>query len=71
VSYHAKWVKGLVAGHLVRARRPYGDPVAALAAAADALDLRLVDTSTATERSVDLVGRYAGPAATAAGAAAR
>jgi cytoplasmic iron level regulating protein YaaA (DUF328/UPF0246 family) len=62
VSYHAKWVKGLVVGHLVRSRRTYPDPMTALADAADALELRLVDTSTATDRSVDLVGRYAGPA---------
>jgi uncharacterized protein len=64
VSYHAKWVKGLVVGHLVRSRRSYADPMAALADAAAALGLRLVDTSTATERAVDLVGRYAGPATT-------
>lgn len=62
VSYHAKWVKGLVVGHLVRSRRTYADPMAALADAAEALELRVVDTSTAAERSVDLVGRYAGPA---------
>ena len=36
--------------------------MAALAEAAEALDLRVVDTSTSTDRSVDLVGRYAGPA---------
>lgn len=61
VSYHAKWVKGLLVGHLVRSGRSYADPMTALADAADALDLRVVDTSTAGERSVDLVGRYAGP----------
>ena len=63
VSYHAKWVKGLVVGHLVRSGRTYADPMVALAEAAEALELRVVDTSTATDRSVDLVGRYAGPAA--------
>ena len=66
VSWHAKWVKGLVVRELVRSRRPDGDPLDALAAAADALDLRLVDTSTGSERSVDLIGRYAGPAGPAA-----
>lgn len=58
VSYHAKWVKGLVLRHLVTSGEVYVDPLAALADAADALGLRLVDTSTAAERSADLVGRY-------------
>ncbi len=58
VSYHAKWVKGLVVRHLVTSRRLPADPVAALASAADVLGLRLVDTSSSAQRSVDLVGRY-------------
>ena len=61
VSYHAKWVKGLVTRHLVRSRRQWKDPWSALADAAGALDLRVVDTSTGGPRggwSADLVGRY-------------
>jgi hypothetical protein len=58
VSYHAKWVKGLVVRHLVTSRPAPADPMDALVAAADALGLRLVDTSTAAERSADLVGSY-------------
>lgn len=58
VSFHAKTVKGLVVRHLVSARTRHPDPMAALADAATALDLRLVDTSTATARSADLVGRF-------------
>lgn len=58
VSYHAKWVKGLVVRHVMSSRRRYADPLDAAADAAAALDLELVDTSTATERSVDLVGAY-------------
>jgi hypothetical protein len=56
VSYHAKTVKGLLARHLVSGRRHHRDPMAALADAAAALDLRVVDTSTRAVRSVDLVG---------------
>ena len=55
--------QGPLVGHLVRSGRTYADPMAALAEAAEALELRVVDTSTATDRTVDLVGRYAGPAA--------
>lgn len=58
VSYHAKWVKGLVVRHLVSGRRRHRDAMEALADAAAALDLRPVDTSTATERSADLIGPF-------------
>jgi hypothetical protein len=58
VSYHAKTVKGLLVRHLVSGRTRHRDPLAALGAAADALDLRVADTSSGTSRSVDLVGRY-------------
>ncbi len=58
VSYHAKHVKGLVARHLLTGRRRHTDPMAAIADAAAALDLRVVPTSRASHRSVDLVGRY-------------
>ena len=56
VSYHAKYVKGLVVRHLVTGRRRHTDPMAALAAAAAALDLR-VEMVRGPDRSVDLVGR--------------
>lgn len=58
VSYHAKSVKGLVVRHLVAARRAHGEPMAALSDAADALGLRVVDTSTPRARSADLVGPF-------------
>ncbi len=58
VSYHAKLVKGLVARHVVSDRTRHRDAMAALDGAAEALGLRLEDTSTAAQRSVDLVGRY-------------
>ena len=56
VSYHAKYVKGLVVRHLVAGRRRHTDPMAALADAAAALDLR-VDVVRGPDRMVDLVGR--------------
>lgn len=58
VSFHAKTVKGLLARHVVAGRARHRGPVAAVAAAADALDLRVQDTSTRGARSVDLVGHY-------------
>lgn len=58
VSFHAKTVKGLLARRLVAGRTRNRDPMAAVVAAADALDLRVQDTSTRGARSVDLVGRY-------------
>jgi cytoplasmic iron level regulating protein YaaA (DUF328/UPF0246 family) len=56
VSYHAKYVKGLVVRHLVGGRRRHTDPMAALADAAAALDLR-VEVTGGPDRTVDLVGR--------------
>lgn len=58
VSFHAKTVKGLVARHLVTGRTRYRDPMTAVTAVADALDLRVRDTSTRAGRSVDVIGRY-------------
>ena len=58
VSFHAKTVKGLVARHLVAGRTRYRDPMTAVTAVADALDLRVGDTSTRAGRSVDVIGRY-------------
>ncbi len=58
VSYHAKWVKGLVVHHLVSGATTYADAADAVADAAAALGLRVADTSTAGQRSVDLVGAY-------------
>ncbi len=58
VSFHAKAVKGQVVRHLVAGRRRHSDPMAALDDAAAALGLRLVDTSTSTDRSADLVGPF-------------
>lgn len=58
VSFHAKTVKGLVARHLVAGRPRYRDPMAAVTAVADALDLRVRDTSTRAGSSVDVIGRY-------------
>lgn len=58
VSFHAKHVKGLVVRHLVSGRRRHTDPMQALADAADVLDLRLVDTASATVRWVDLIGAF-------------
>lgn len=56
VSFHAKSVKGLLARQVLLAG--HADPGTALGEAADALRLRVLDTSTAGRRSVDLVGRY-------------
>ena len=53
VSYHAKWVKGLLARHLLAGRRrprTVRDLVAAVGAAADALDLRVEDRGTPLPR---------------------
>ncbi len=61
VSYHAKWVKGLLARHLLAGRRrprTVRDLVAAVCAAADALDLRVEDRGTPAAPALDLVGRY-------------
>lgn len=58
VSFHAKSVKGQVVRHLVTARRVHRDPMAALVETAGALGLRLVDTSSARGRSVDLIGPF-------------
>ena len=56
VSHHAKSVKGLLARALVVSRRRQTDAADAVTAAAAELRLRVVDTSTRTRRSVDLVG---------------
>ena len=58
VSYHAKWVKGLLVRHLARLRHWPADPWAAVTGAAAALDLTALDSSTAEVCRVDLVGRY-------------
>ena len=61
VSYHAKWVKGLLARHLLSGRRrprTARDLVAAVAAAAADLDLRVEDRGTRAAPALDLVGRY-------------
>ena len=58
VSYHAKHVKGLLVRHLLTGRRRHTDPMAAIADAAAALELRVVVISDGSHRSVDLVGRY-------------
>ena len=58
VSYHAKWVKGLVARGLASLPGPPGEPRSALAAVAEALHLRVLDSATPTVQRVDLVGRY-------------
>jgi cytoplasmic iron level regulating protein YaaA (DUF328/UPF0246 family) len=58
VSYHAKWVKGLLVRHLALLRRWPTDPWAAVTGAAAALDLTVLDSSTAEVRRVDLVGGY-------------
>ena len=61
VSYHAKWVKGRLARHLVSSRRrprTVLDLAAAVAAAAADLDLRVVDGGTLAAPAFDLVGRY-------------
>ena len=61
VSYHAKWVKGLLARHLLTGRRrprTARDLVAAVRAAADTLDLRVEDRGSRAAPALDLVGRY-------------
>ncbi len=61
VSYHAKWVKGLLARHLLAGRRRPRTPrdlVAAVGAAADALDLRVEERGTRAAPALDLLGRY-------------
>ena len=61
VSYHAKWVKGRLARHLLSSRRrprTVRDLVAAVEAAADELDLRVEDRGTPAAPALDLVGRY-------------
>jgi uncharacterized protein len=58
VSYHAKWVKGLLVRHLALLRRWPADPWTAVTGAAVALDLTVLDSSTADVCRVDLVGRY-------------
>jgi cytoplasmic iron level regulating protein YaaA (DUF328/UPF0246 family) len=67
VSFHAKHVKGQVVRHLVAGRRRHSDPMAALADAAGALGLRLVDTSTSTARSADVIGPFTPVAASRGG----
>ena len=61
VSYHAKWVKGRLARDLLAGRRrpsAVRDLVAAVGAAAEALDLRVEDRGTRAAPALDLVGRY-------------
>jgi cytoplasmic iron level regulating protein YaaA (DUF328/UPF0246 family) len=58
VSYHAKWVKGLLVRQLALLRRWPADPWAAVSGAATALDLTVLDSSTPEVCRVDLVGRY-------------
>ena len=61
VSYHAKWVKGRLARHLLSSRRrprTVRDLAAAVAAAAADLDLRVEDRGTPAAPALDLVGRY-------------
>ena len=61
VSYHAKWVKGRLARHLLSSRRrprTVRDLVAAVEAAAAELDLRVEDRGTPAAPTLDLVGRY-------------
>lgn len=61
VSYHAKWVKGLLARHLLSSRRRPGtvrDLVRAVSDTAAALDLRVEDRGTPAGPALDLVGRY-------------
>ena len=63
VSYHAKWVKGLLARHLLSSRRrprTAAELVAAVRAAAGALDLRVAETGRWDAPALDLVGRYPG-----------
>lgn len=59
VSHHAKTVKGLVVRHLVTSRRSQRDAMVALQSAAGALGATVVDTSTRTSRSADLVVPFA------------
>jgi len=61
VSYHAKWVKGRLARHLLSSRRrprTVRDLAAAVASAAADLDLRVEDRGTPAAPALDLVGRY-------------
>ena len=63
VSYHPKWVNGLLVRHLATRRRRHTDPMAALVDAAAALDLRVEvpspgDHQVVVPLVVDLVGRY-------------
>jgi hypothetical protein len=58
VSYHAKWVKGLLVRHLAMLRAWPVDPWAAVTGAATALGLTVLDSSTPEVCRVDLVGRY-------------
>jgi hypothetical protein len=59
VSYQAKTVKGEVARFLVTDRHRWADPLAAVRAAAEALDLRVLERGTGPGgHQIDLVGRY-------------
>ena len=61
VSYHAKWVKGRLARHLLSSRRrprTVRDLAVAVTAAAADLDLRVEDRGTPAAPALDLVGRY-------------
>lgn len=56
VSHHAKTVKGELARFLLTSRRRFGEPVVAVRAAAEALDLRVTEQKTRDGWQVDLVG---------------
>jgi hypothetical protein len=61
VSYHAKWVKGRLARHLLSSRRrprTVRDLATAVRAAAADLDLRVEDRGSPAGPALDLVGRY-------------
>lgn len=59
VSYHAKLVKGEVTRFLVTGRRRWTDPLEAVRAAAEALDLSIADRGAGPAgHQVDLLGRY-------------
>ena len=58
VSYHAKWVKGQLARHVLASRRTFSQARSAVEDAAAALGLNVVDTGSDQAPSVDLIGQY-------------